>query len=211
MSYGNWKHILFSIFNGIFVIKHTWRDPLSEQHTWSTAFDGLKSCFLLHFSFFFLSFLWSSLPSILFSFFWWSQALLFFLNHKTHLVFTAGGDGGDRCRFDRRYISSSFVQVRSSLHQCWVCVGSIIVVGIGGWRKKKKERKKKGMPSVAVGDGGDRHRGRERWEKFAGLHLLCSSRIQVWVFFFFPLPKLVWYFMRGRVRAEEWIKVKWGG
>ena len=134
MSYGNWKHILFSIFNGIFVIKHTWRDPLSEQHTWSTAFDGLKSCFLLHFSFFFLSFLWSSLPSILFSFFWWSQALLFFINHKTHLVFatvlffffglhhrthlvfTAGGDGGDRCRFDRRYNSSSFVQVRSSLH-----------------------------------------------------------------------------------------------
>ena len=35
MSYGNWKHILavFSfhnfVFNDIFVIKHTWKDPLS--------------------------------------------------------------------------------------------------------------------------------------------------------------------------------------
>ena len=79
-----------SVSNSIFVIKHTRSDPLSEQHTWGVAFDGLKRCFLLHFSFFFLSFLWSSLPSILFSFFWWSQAPFFFLlNHRTHLVFTA--------------------------------------------------------------------------------------------------------------------------
>ena len=67
-----------SVSNSIFVIKHTRSDPLSEQHMWGVAFDGLKRCFLLHFSFFFLSFLWSSLPSILFSFFWWSQAPFFF-------------------------------------------------------------------------------------------------------------------------------------
>ena len=85
MSYENWKYILGvfsfqnSVFNDIFVIKHTRRDPLSEQHTWGAAFDGLRRCFFLRFSFFFLSFLWSSQPSILFSFFWWSQALFFFL------------------------------------------------------------------------------------------------------------------------------------
>ena len=67
----------------------------------------------------------------------------FVLHHRTHLVFTAGGDSGDRCRSDCRYISSSFVQVRSSLHQFWVCVGLIIVIGIGGWRKKKKKKTKK--------------------------------------------------------------------
>ena len=42
MSYGNWKHILavFSfhnfVFNGIFVIKHTWKDPLVRS---ATPFD----------------------------------------------------------------------------------------------------------------------------------------------------------------------------
>ena len=58
MSYRNWKQILGifnfhnSVFNGIFVIKHTWRDPLVA------TFDSLSFFFsfffLLHFSFFFL-------------------------------------------------------------------------------------------------------------------------------------------------------------
>ena len=48
MSYGNWKHILVvfsfhnSVFNDIFVIKHTWKDPLS----------GSAATFDIFFSFF---------------------------------------------------------------------------------------------------------------------------------------------------------------
>ena len=102
MSYGNWTHFRCfqfqnSVFNGIFIIKHTRRDLLSEQHTWGATFDGLRRFF-----FFFLITepIWSSL---LFFFFF------FVLHHKTHLVFTVGGDGGDRRKSNCRCINSSFV------------------------------------------------------------------------------------------------------
>ena len=48
MSYGNWKHILAvfsfhnSVFNDIFVIKHTWKDPLSGS---AVTFDIFFSFF----------------------------------------------------------------------------------------------------------------------------------------------------------------------
>ena len=77
MSYGNWKHILGvfsfqnSVFNGIFVIKHTLRDPPAA------TFDSLSFFFLPFFSNFLFYF--SILPFVL-SFF------LFFLPfHLSHL------------------------------------------------------------------------------------------------------------------------------
>ena len=74
MSYGNWKHILavFNfhnfVFNSIFVIKHTWRDPLVRS---AAPFDLFFS-FLLHFTFF------SWVQSIRSSFFFGSSSPLIF-------------------------------------------------------------------------------------------------------------------------------------
>ena len=100
MSYGNWKHILVvfnfhnSVFNNIFVIKHTWRDPLVRS---AAPFDPF-------FFAFFSTFLSSPrfgqfvLSSYLFLFFPFRQNLvssfflLFFflvLHHKIFSVFSS--------------------------------------------------------------------------------------------------------------------------
>ena len=144
----------------------------------------------------------------------------FVLHHRTHLVFATGGDGGDRRRPDRRYISSSFVQVQSSLHQFWICAGPIVAASILGlWRSDchcrsdrccgywglKEKKKRNAWCRCKLRQRSSQ--GKRNVRKFAGLHLLCSSCIWVRVFFF-PLLKLVWYFMRGGVRAEDWIKAK---
>ena len=76
MSYGNWKHILGvfsfhnSISNGILVIKHIWRDPLSGQPHLLTLFffPLLFSSFSLLF-FFFLPFHQNLVNSFFFFFF----------------------------------------------------------------------------------------------------------------------------------------------
>ena len=78
MSYGNWKHILAvfsfhnSVFNGIFLIKHTWRDPLVRS---AAPFDPFFFIgFLLSLTGFFLSFFFSPF------FFHWSPLAGFFLS-----------------------------------------------------------------------------------------------------------------------------------
>ena len=163
MSYGNWTHFRCfqfqnSVFNGIFIIKHTRRDLLSEQHTWGATFDGLRRFF-----FFFLITepIWSSLLFFFF-FFWffitkpiWSSPSVVTVEIVANLIVAASIHR--LCRSDRRCISSGFVQVRLLL-QVW---SSLWVLGVEG--KKKKERKK-GMLDAAVGDGGDHCRGRKRWE-----------------------------------------------
>ena len=97
MSYGNWKHILGvssfynSIFNGILVIKHTWRDPLVKvnRNFWPFFFFFsffsivLQLFFLL---FFFLFFFLFALVSSFFLFFF-SFFFFFVLHHMIYLVF----------------------------------------------------------------------------------------------------------------------------
>ena len=65
-------------------------------------------------------------------------------------------------------------------------------MGIGGWKKKKRNawcRCKLQQRSS---------QGKRNVRKFAGLHLLCSSRIWVWVFFFLCWS---WY---GILWEAEW-------
>ena len=98
MSYGNWKHILTifsfhnSAFNGIFVIKHTWRDPLVKS---AAPFDlfffstflsspGFGQFVLSSFLFFFSSFSPKSCQLILPFFFFFLV-----LHHRIFSVFSS--------------------------------------------------------------------------------------------------------------------------
>ena len=93
MSYGNWKHILSvfsfhnSIFNGILIIKHTWRDPLIKvnRNFWPffSFYSTIIQLFFLLFFFFFLFTLVSSFFLFFFSFFFF----FFVLHHMIYLVF----------------------------------------------------------------------------------------------------------------------------
>ena len=157
MSYGNWKHILgvFSfqnlVFNGIFVITPTCIDPLSVQHTWALLLMPLQLLSSPQ-TFSFFSSLRSTVP---FFFFFFSP-----FSSQTHKK-------KKNQRLGQRIGCCGFVNFLGASRMLMNFVGlsfklrtEVVVVGIGGWRKKKeKERKKKGMlglKSLVLGGNGVR-------------------------------------------------------
>ena len=148
-------------------------DPLSVQYTWGTAFDGLFNGFLLHKHFLFsLFFLWSMLHYsffhlLCFFVFCFSLSLvyaaLFFLSSSLlSLVYAALFFFFlPFCLSHLRPIKKKSM-IGATNWLLWVCEFSgcfklrtevVVVVGIGGWRKKKGML---GLKSLVLGGNGVR-------------------------------------------------------